>query len=380
MPKSTELRPKQVLEHRYEVNRLLASGSTTRVYEGRHVGLDQPVVVKQLKELYPDSGQAAEQAQQFQLEARLLARLRHPNLVQVYDTFLVDGVPVLVMEMVDGRNLDTVVNNASKHHNEDLVLKWGNQLVNVLQYLHSQSPPIIVRGLQPSNVMLDQDNNLRLIDFGLAKHMDEKGAGTRNIVKGLGEDGFASLEQNAYSKTDARSDIYSLGALLYYLLTKDIPPSSPQRVVAPTDPLTDPRRVNPTVSVATWEAIQKMMALRANERPATVGEVQQLLPTTAPRATEGKRLCVDCREVLKTEQFEDVEVDVCAKCGGMWLDEGELEQLRKTTAELEERAEEFAKTIALPSDHPALKLIDNNEVDNRPFWSTVLEKLKLRAK
>ena len=236
---------------------------------------------------------------------------------------------------------------------------------------------MIVRGLQPRNIILDPNQQLRLVDFGLAKNMDEKGSGTRNIVKGLGEDGFASLEQNAYTKTDARSDIYSLGAIMHYLLTREVPPSSPQRVVAPTDPLVDPQEKNPTVSPATWSAIQKMMAIRPNERPASAAEVTALLPGGVPPAT-GKRLCVDCHEVLKVEKMDGVEVDVCQSCGGLWLDEGELAVLRRKAETMELQAEELAKTIALPADHPAIQSLDENGA-TRPFWTTVLEMLKMRG-
>ena len=127
---------------------------------------------------------------------------------------------------------------------------------------------MIVRGLQPSNIILDRDGRLRLIDFGLAKAMDERG--TRNIVKGIGEDGFAPLEQGAYSKTDERSDLYSLGATLYYLLTKEVPPSATQRALASTEPLVDPRTINETIQESTWHALRRMMALRAGERPANI--------------------------------------------------------------------------------------------------------------
>jgi len=375
--KSAELLPNTILENRYEVRKLIVAGSTTRVYLGHHVGLDQPVIIKQLRELYPDRRQAEEQSEQFQVEARLLAKLRHPNLVQVYDTFSVEGVPVLVMEMVPGRNLEQVVTTEKDLFCESTVLKWAHQLLDVLNYLHTRVPPVIVRGLQPSNIILDPSQQLRLVDFGLAKNMDEKGSGTRNIVKGLGEDGFASLEQNAYTKTDARSDIYSLGAVIHYLLTKETPPSSPQRVVAPTDPLVNPQEKNPTVSPATWSAIQQMMAIRPNERPNSASEVARLLPR-GPSPTAGKRLCVNCHELLKVEQMEGVEVDICQKCGGLWLDEGELSFLRRKAETMELQAEELAKTIALPADHPAIQNLDENGPP-RPFWSTVLEMLKMRG-
>lgn len=381
MSSSRPLRPQTILEKRYGVIRLLAEGATTRVYEGRHVGLSLPLVIKQLKELYPDPAQAKEQVAQFQVEARILARLRHPNLVLVYDTFVVDELPVLVVEMVSGKNLEEIAKLAPKQISENRVLVWADQLLDSLHYLHTQDPPVIVRGLQPSNIVLDDKGVLRLVDFGLAKSMDDKGSGTRNIVRGLGEDGFAPLEQGAYSKTDARSDLYSLGAVLYFLLTKEVPPSASQRVISTNDPLKDPREKNPTISGRTWTAIQKMMALRPNERPDSAWDARQLFNfSTNETETESLgRNCVDCEIPLQTENLDNVEIDRCAQCGGLWLDEGELETLREVVEEQERQAEELVRTLALSPDHPALRALDDEtqRLEKRPFWSALTRLLGL---
>lgn len=364
--KTIRLDSATVLENRYHVVKLLTEGEYTKVYEGKHVGLGLPVIIKQLRALYPDPAQAKEQREQYQEYARLLARLRHPSLVTVYDTFEVDGLPHIIMEFVPGRNLAEIGRLAPKPLSEKRVLTWAAQLLDSLEYLHQQSPSIIVRGLQPSNIILGPEGKLRLIDFGLAKSMDDRG--TRNIVKGLGEDGFAPLEQGAYSKTDERSDLYSLGATLYYLLTKQIPPSAAQRTIAHKDPLLDPRETNKTVTAPTWNAIAKMMSLRPLERPASVAEARALLITDGVTT----RHCVQCKLPLRIQVLDGVEIDRCEECGGVWLDRGELETLREKVEAQETRAEELIRTIALSPEHPAMKTLQQEHASSKSFWDTFL--------
>ncbi|MCA9780823.1 MAG: zf-TFIIB domain-containing protein, partial [Candidatus Eremiobacteraeota bacterium] len=215
----------------------------------------------------------------------------------------------------------------------------------------------------------DRDARLRLIDFGLAKSMDERG--TRNIVKGIGEHGFAPLEQGAYSKTDERSDLYSLGATLYYLLTKEIPPSATQRALASSDPLRDPREFNKTVQEETWNALQKMMALRATERPANVAEVRAIFPEPVGATDSGLRVCVSCKIPLVVEVLDGVEIDRCEECGGLWLDKGELEQLRSEFEAYEERTEELIRTISLTPDGPERELLQKERDESRPLWESI---------
>ena len=130
----------------------------------------------------------------------MLSPLSNPGLPTVFDTFFLEELPVLVTELVEGKNLAQINELAPKPISEKRVLTWAAQLLDSLEYLHGQETPIIVRGLQPSNIILDRSGQLKTIDFGLAKSMDTSGGGTIGLVKGLGEDGFAPLEQGTYSK------------------------------------------------------------------------------------------------------------------------------------------------------------------------------------
>ncbi len=299
------------------------------VYLGYHQLLQRPVALKVVKALYDNPDWARQHAEQLVVEAQIMARLDHPNLARVLDLFFWNQVPVLVMELIEGRDLEETCALAPKNIAERRVLAWAEQLCDVLEYLHRQEPPVIVRDLKPSNVMLGRDGRLRLIDFGLAKLMAAGGrGGTRDIVRGMGSEGYAPLEQYAKASTDARSDLYALGATLYFLLTESAPPPASLRV-AHGAPVKDPREVNPTISEETWRALQALLALKPEDRPASASAVKELLgfskrpPEKAPEI----RRCVVCHQPLQPVHRHDVEIDQCQECGGVWLDRGELARL-----------------------------------------------------
>jgi serine/threonine-protein kinase len=334
-----------VLQDRYRIDRLLGEGGMSWVYLGHHLLLEHPVAIKVIKPLYADPGEAREHAEQLRLEAGIMAKLDHPNLVRAFDMFNHGQDSVLILEMVEGRNLDEVAELAPKPISERRVLTWTAQILDALEYLHSQQPPVIVRDLKPGNVMLGKDGRIRLIDFGLAKRMDKQGSGTRAFVRGMGSEGYAPLEQYAQASTDGRSDLYAVGATMVFLLTKTVPPSASLRIADET-PLVDPRTINPSVTAATWSAIQALLALRADDRPPNVAAARRMLelpaprqmppesaplstpapsPASAPRAP-GKR-CVVCDVMLSVTVKHGIEVDFCRECGGVWLDRGELGRL-----------------------------------------------------
>ena len=330
MPVDTSLKPGLILEGRYGVVAELISGETNRIYEGRHTNLGQRVIIKTLKEVYQDPVQAKQQIEQVALEARVLATLNHPNLLTVHDCFLHDGQPIMVCELVDGRRLSEVVELAPRVLSAKRVLAWAEQLLDVLTYLHAREPSIIVRDIKPSNIILGRDGRLRLVDFSLVKRMAERGKGTHEIVRGVGADGYAPVEQIAYGQSGPPTDLYALGATLYHLLTKLHPPSAGARAIAVKELLSDAREINETVDDALWSAVLKMMSVRPQDRPQSALEAKELLispvhPT--PRSESAHRRCVDCGVVLEQQVRQGVEIDCCRQCGGLWLDRDELERL-----------------------------------------------------
>ncbi len=194
------------------------------------------------------------------------------------------GKAYLVMEFIEGKTLEKVQNDANGPLNEQLVMGWALQLCDVLNYLHTQPQPIVFRDLKPSNVMVTKNGQVKLIDFGIARIF--KSTAARDTTT-LGSRGYAPLEQYGRGQSDARSDIYALGATLYDLLTKTVPTDAPTRRINP--PLFEnPRRLNPAISIETERIILKAMAEEPRDRYQTAAEMAQaivasrVLPATSP--------------------------------------------------------------------------------------------------
>ena len=236
------------------------------VYLARAESLgDKLVAVKEMS-LSGYSSREREQAiEQFSKEANYLAHLNHPNLVKVSDFFSENGNWYLIMDYVRGQSLQQKFHDRGRPYSWHDVEPWTKQLLDVLQYLHGQRDPIIFRDLKPSNIMISEDGHLSLIDFGIARTLsvDER---TNTFLQGVGTSGFSPIEQyGCGDSTDARSDIYSLGATLYYLLTGTIPPSAVERV-------SEGRKL-----LGVEKPILKALAIRRRDRYHNIGEFSAAL-------------------------------------------------------------------------------------------------------
>ncbi len=227
MPLSTG----QILNNRYRVVRLLGEGGFGAVYRAWDVNLSIPCAVKE------SFGSAStDSTRQFAREANILASLRHPNLPKVTDYFSIPGQgQYLVMEYIDGENLEEkLANHGGGPLNEAQVVDWSTQILKALIYLHAQTPPIIHRDIKPANIRVTPQGQAILVDFGIAKFLDPSArttVGARAITPG-----YSPFEQYGQASTDARSDIYALGATMYHLLTCQQPPESIQRMINDTLP------------------------------------------------------------------------------------------------------------------------------------------------
>ncbi len=270
------LAPGTLLQKRYEITKLIARGGMGNVYLAMHTRLRKAVAIKELLRVTDTLDKQRQFEEQFHREAQLLGGLDHRNLASVSDYFEERGNHYLVMDYVEGRTLQEVVALAPRPIAERRVLVWAAELLDVLDYLHTRTPPVIVRDLKPDNVILSSvDRHLRLIDFGIAKTLDPA-MGTQPIVKGMGTEAYAPLEQYGGATTDARSDLYSLGGTLYFLLSRREPVPAWKRG-SKGESLVDLRSLNDTVSDRTWQVILALMELHPDRRPRSAREVQQAL-------------------------------------------------------------------------------------------------------
>jgi serine/threonine protein kinase len=275
------LSPNFILHQRYQIHALLGQGGFGAVYRALDLNLNRWCAVKE-NLLDPTLTPAQQQAQQqqFQREALLLSRLRHPHLPLIYDYFIEpNGQQYLVMEFVEGTDLHTLVQQRGALY-EAQVLQWVNQILDALEYLHTQNPPIIHRDIKPQNILITPQGKAMLVDFGIAK-MYIPGQPTTIGARAVSP-GYSPPEQYGQGTTDARSDIYALGATLYFALTATEPPESVQRVVG--TPLATPRALNARIAAQTENAILRAMEIQPPKRFASAAEMKRALgtPTTVP--------------------------------------------------------------------------------------------------
>src|SRR5688572_29561133 len=203
------LTPETVLQNRYRIIRLLGQGGMGAVYEALDQRLDTNVALKET--LFTDE----RLRKQFEREARLLARMHHPALPRVSDHFDEGEGQFLVMQFIAGDDLDQLMRDRQGPFPLDQVLTWGDQLLDALDYLHTQDPQIIHRDIKPQNLKITSRGQIILLDVGLAKGQ----SGNISVITTASIFGYtpnyAPLEQIQGLGTDARSDIYALSATLY---------------------------------------------------------------------------------------------------------------------------------------------------------------------
>jgi len=257
---------------RYRIVSRLGEGGMGSVYQAEDVA--HPGVYWAIKELLDDTTAPPEDVewakQRFEAEIKLMRDegLHHPRMPAYRDDFSEGGHRFLVMEYIPGMNLEERQLRAHAPLPEREVLRWMIEICDVLDYLHHQKPPIIVRDLKPANVMITPDDDARLIDFGIARRYKP---GQRTNTENLGTMTYASPEHLGRTQTDERSDIYSLGATMYHLLTNQEP-----------TPLETPypgkmRQYQSTLSPSTEAAVIKTMQIDPAQRFQSVKALRDAL-------------------------------------------------------------------------------------------------------
>ncbi len=288
---SKNLQPNDILRERYKIVGLIGTGGMGAVYLADDVRLKgRQCAIKETLPRFVFSDEVAKAArEQFYEEASTLARLDHPNLPKVSDYFSAEERDYLVMDFVPGQNLLEVINQARRENHfldQDVVLEWTEQLCDTLTYLHTRQPPVLHRDIKPANIKLTPDGRLKVVDFGLVKPLDPDDPNTLTGLQGAGSLPYAPLEQyvDYLGHTDARSDLYALGATIYHLLTGNTPASAQERFLLP-ESLPPPKSVNPNISPGVSKAILAAMAPHPKDRPPSIDIWRQMLRgsiSTAP--------------------------------------------------------------------------------------------------
>lgn len=285
-----------ILWSRYRILDLVGQGGMGAIYKAEDLRLEGRLCA--IKEVIPDENSPREYQEQaqtaFRQEASVLARLDHTNLPKVSDFFLFNGRNYLVMDFVPGQDLREIIENA-RHKGEFIteqqVLLWAEQLLNALEYLHHQEPPVLHRDIKPSNIKLTPNGTIKLVDFGLAKVLQPDDNRTITVLQGRATIQYAPLEQigGDTGHTDVRSDIYSVGATLYHLLTSQAPPDAKNRYIQTrSQQKLSITEINPHVSAQTEQAILHALGLHPEERPDNIDQFRQELLANAPIVVNGR--------------------------------------------------------------------------------------------
>jgi serine/threonine protein kinase len=259
------------------VVRWVAGGGMAWVYEVQERLPGGRIRTWVLKELRADGDAAAQEEARrlFVQEAHILVDLSHPNLPEVSAFFEEAGGHYLVMEFVRGESLARRLEEARAPLLQNQVLDWAIQICDVLAYLHAQPRPVIFRDLKPSNVMVTPEGLVKLIDFGIARTF--KRGQERDTVT-MGSENYAAPEQWGKAQTDARADLYALGATMYHLLTNSAP--LPAYVPAQRPPL---RQHNGAVSGQTALVVAQAMQPDREGRFQSANEMREALWDCLPR-------------------------------------------------------------------------------------------------
>src|ERR1044072_4281128 len=265
-----------ILQGRYRIMRQLGQGGMGAVYEAVDERLDTTVALKETFFAEERLGK------QFEREARLLARMHHPALPRVSDHFTEGEGQFLVMQYIAGDDLSEMLIARNAPFPESEVARWADQLCDALDYLHTQDPQIIHRDIKPQNLKLTARGQIVLLDFGLAKGSVGQLTAVTTSASIFGyTPNYAPLEQVQGKGTDARSDLYALGATLYHLVTNVKPPDALSRASAivngQDDPLLPAYEVASGIDVGFSNVLGKAMSQKRDDRFAAASDMRRAL-------------------------------------------------------------------------------------------------------
>jgi serine/threonine protein kinase len=314
LPAVNQLDPGTVLNSRYEIVRRIGGGGMGAVYlaKDRNLG-DAPRAVKEMVESHLDPVQHEKAIGDFKRESLLLTSLEHPCIPTIYDYFYDETLSrfYLVMKYISGGDLASRMrSSAGGRLDEKTVADWGMQVADVLEYLHSRPKAIIYRDLKPANLMIDGNSGrVMLIDFGIARWVTQQEKG----VTAVGTMGYAPPELFS-GRVEPASDVYSLGATMFHLLTGSDPQDNPLLIFDFTkNPR--PRQIAPSISSEMEHILMRTVEYKPEDRFRTAGELRNELATHLERLNMGRVSYGAPAPQLGGETVQ-VQTVYCGFCGG----------------------------------------------------------------
>lgn len=258
--------PGTIIDDKYEILTAIDEGGMSKIYLARDKRLNKQWAVKEIKQT-GDKVKDEVIVSSFITEANLMKQFDHPMFPRIVDILNQDDAIFVVMDFIEGQSLDKVVKEYGPQPQESVV-EWGLQLCDALDYLHTREKTVVYRDMKPSNIMLRPDGSIAVIDFGTAREFrKEKVEGNLGDTTILGTRGYAAPEQfGGLGQTDARTDIYCLGATLYHLLTGKSPAEPPYEIL----PI---RQVDPSLSPGLEMVIAKCTQQNPNLRYQSSAEL-----------------------------------------------------------------------------------------------------------
>lgn len=251
-----------IIQEKYEILKLIGKGGMSKVYLAMDQNLNKQWAVKEIEKRSWDENNEVI-IQSAIAEANMIKKLDHPFLPRIVDIIDKEDVIYVVMDYIEGEPLSNILAIQGAQP-QDLVIQWAIDLCQVLDYLHTQNPPIIYRDMKPANIMMQPNGNIKLIDFGIAR--EYKAENLADTVS-LGTKGYAAPEQfGGKGQTDARTDVYCLGVTLYHLLTGQNPCEPPYEIY----PI---RYWNPQLSSGLESIILKCTQLNPDDRYQSCAEL-----------------------------------------------------------------------------------------------------------
>jgi eukaryotic-like serine/threonine-protein kinase len=265
-----------VLSGRYRLESKLGSGGMSTVYLALDEVLDRPVAIKLL---HREISEEADQLERFRREARAAARLSHPNLVGVIDAGEDDGRPYIVFEYIEGRTLKRRLQEEGDLPVDEAVA-YAIEIGRGLTAAHARK--LVHRDVKPQNVLIDPDGRAKVTDFGIARSLETKGLTATGRV--LGTTDYVSPEQAMGEDVDERSDVYSLGVVLYEMLTGEVPFQAETQVGVAmkhvNEPMPDVQTRRPEVSAAVASVVDRATTKDPRDRYSTVAQMVRDLEQT----------------------------------------------------------------------------------------------------